>query len=143
VKKLYIDGGSRGNPGSAAIGFVVFESEKREIFRYGEKIENCTNNIAEYRALIAALVYVTGPNWEKSKKIDLKEQVVVYSDSELLVKQINRHYRVRSVKLIPLFKQAIELMEEQGGIEVKHVARKENHIADWIVNRVLDNKSYS
>jgi ribonuclease HI len=143
LKKLYIDGGSRGNPGPAAIGFVVFEGEKREIYRYGEKIENCTNNIAEYRALIAALSYATVYNWEKSKKIDSKEQVIVYSDSELLVKQINRHYRVRSAKLSPLFLHAIELMEKRGGIEVKHVARKENHIADWIVNRVLDNKSYS
>ncbi len=142
MKKIYIDGGSRGNPGPAAIGFVVFDGNKREIYRYGEKIENCTNNIAEYRALIAALAYITGNNSEHSKKIDSKERVFVYSDSELLVKQINRHYRVRSTKLTPLFTQASELMEKRDRIEINYVERKENHIADWIVNRVLDNRSY-
>jgi ribonuclease HI len=135
VVDVYIDGGCRGNPGEGAFGFVVFEDGK-ERYRFGEKIGICTNNVAEYRALIGAARYLLDRKNSKEKRI------TVYSDSELLVKQIEGAYRVRSSRLKPLFSDAANLIRELKDVRLVHVKREENHLADWIVNRVLDNKEY-
>jgi ribonuclease HI len=131
---IYVDGGARGNPGPAAIGFVVYDATRNEKYRFGSSIGVQTNNFAEYSALIEALTYL------HSQNIDTK--TTIYSDSELIVRQINGIYRVKDDKLIPLYKKALELMHGMHEVQVQHVRREENKTADRIVNRVLDNASF-
>ena len=134
--KIFIDGGSRGNPGEGAIGFVVFNGNNEEMFRFGKKIGICTNNFAEYNALIEALKHIENHSLSKNKK------VLVYSDSELLVKQLNNVYNVKSGNLIPLYHEAMSLIDKNKKVRINHIKREDNHTADWIVNRVLDGKPY-
>lgn len=132
VVKIYSDGGSRGNPGQGAIGFVVYEG-KKEIYKKGEKIGHCTNNEAEYQAVIRALSYA-------DKEID-KAQIKFYLDSELVVKQLNGEYKVKDQKLKPLFLKIKEKIINLGGtISFTHVSREKNKLADSLVNLALDNK---
>ena len=135
--KVYIDGGSRGNPGDAAIGVVVYNDKGEEIYRFGEKIGAKTNNVAEYSALIRALEHlvkmISNPD----------EKILIYSDSELLVKQINGIYKVKNKKLKTLYDKAKSLLKNFKNIEIKHIVREKNTVSDWIVNRVLDNREYN
>ena len=126
----YTDGGSRGNPGPAAAGFVLNDAAggarlQAKAFLIGR----ATNNVAEYTALIKVL--------ESATQIGAKE-VTVHSDSELLVKQINGQYRVKSEKIRPLYEQAVELLGEFKYWEVRHVLREKNMEADALVNKALD-----
>ena len=134
--KIYIDGGSRGNPGEGAIGLAVLNSKNEEVYRLGKKIGPCTNNYAEYNALIEALEYVVTNRLSGSKNVD------IYSDSELLVKQMNNIYKVKSGNLLPFFKKAKYVFDKDNRIRIKHINREKNRTADWIVNRVLDGKPY-
>jgi ribonuclease HI len=134
--RIFIDGGSRGNPGEGAIGFIVFDSKDEEVFRFGKKIGICTNNIAEYNALLEALEHVQNNCLSQNKK------VVIYSDSELLVKQVNKNYKVKSGNLRPLYKKTMSIINKYDSIRIMHIKREDNHTADWIVNRVLDGKPY-
>ncbi len=133
---IHTDGGSRGNPGSAAIGVVVDGiGEKRE---YGEYIGVTTNNEAEYQAVIFAL--------KKLKQLvgsDKAEtsQVVFYMDSELLVKQFNHEYKVKEEKIQKLFLEVHNLRLDFGKVEFKHVLRGKNTEADKLVNQVLDREA--
>lgn len=135
VVEVFIDGGCRGNPGEGAYGFVVKE-DGRERYRYGERIGRCTNNGAEYRALIEVLRYLLDSGYGKGKRI------TIYSDSELLVKQMGGEYKVKSGRLKPLYTDAVKLFRELKYIELMHVKRQENRLADWILNRILDGKEY-
>jgi ribonuclease HI len=135
VAEVYIDGGCRGNPGEGAFGFVIKDGTK-ELQRYGERLGCCTNNVAEYRAFIGALKFLLKNGYGEGKG------VTVYSDSELLVKQMRGEYKVHSVKLKPLYADAVTLMRKMSDIELIHISRKQNRLADWIVNRVLDGKEY-
>jgi ribonuclease HI len=123
-----IDGASRGNPGVAAIGVVVFQDSVpvREI---AEPIGVATNNVAEYRAFLRAL--------QEAAALGART-VQVWSDSELLVNQLRGHYKVRSPILAPLHRQALARMRQFDGVTVKHVPREENHLADALANRALD-----
>lgn len=134
--KIYIDGGSRGNPGEGAIGFAVINSENEEVFRFGKRIGPCTNNYAEYNALIEALEYVVKNRISGNKNID------IYSDSELVVKQVNNIYKVKSGNLLPLFKKVRCVIDNDTRIRIMHINREKNRTADWIVNRVLDGKPF-
>ncbi len=138
--KVYFDGGSRGNPGPAAIGYAVYDEHGNEIAREGKAIGRGTNNYAEYRALIEALRWLLRHSADGREKAPQRTEL--YSDSELLVHQMNNRYRVKSPRLIPLFEEARRLMRELGYVELKHVRREENRVTDWIVNRVLDKKDY-
>lgn len=135
--KIYIDGGSRGNPGDAAIGVVIYNDKREEIYRFGEKIGAKTNNIAEYSALIRALEHL------KKMISNTDEKILIYSDSELLVKQINGIYKVKNKKLKTLYDKAKSLLKNFKNIEIKHIVREKNTVSDWIVNRVLDNREYN
>ena len=134
--KIYVDGGSRGNPGNAAIGVVIFDKKGEELYRFGSKIGNQTNNVAEYKAIINALEYLNGIS------INPDERILILSDSELLVRQINDIYKVKNQNLINLYNRVQELIKYFKNIEIKHINREKNKISDWIVNRVLDNKRY-
>jgi len=126
---VYIDGGSRGNPGPAAAGFVLTDPAGARLQARAFFIGKTTNNVAEYTAIIKAL--------EAAKQIGAK-QLNVFSDSELLVKQINGQYKVKSEQIRPLFRQAVCLLNEFENWKVQHISRDENEQADKLVNQALN-----
>ena len=127
--KLFTDGGARGNPGPAAYGYVLEAEDGTVLAAHGERIGVATNNVAEYRALIAGL--------EKAVELAVPE-VEVVSDSELLVKQMNGEYRVKNAALQDLSIQASRLARELGKISYTAVRREHNKLADQLVNEALD-----
>jgi phosphoribosylglycinamide formyltransferase-1 len=125
------DGGSRGNPGPAAAAFVLSDSVGNRLEAKAFFLGLATNNVAEYTGFIRAL--------EAAVRLEAK-QVTVFSDSELLVRQINGRYRVKSELIRPLFLQAVELLGQIQSWKVRHVTRDKNTQADELVNRALDLK---
>jgi len=131
IKKAIInaDGASRGNPGPAAIGAVIRDEAGNVTGRISRAIGITTNNQAEYAAIIAAL--------EKAISSGAR-QVIVKSDSELVVNQINGRYKVKNTALRPLYQKVVRLT---GGLEkfsVSYVPREQNAEADALANRALD-----
>ena len=127
--KLFTDGGARGNPGPAAYGYVIEAEDGTVLAAHGERIGIATNNVAEYRALVAGL--------EKAVELAVRE-VEVVSDSELLVKQMNGEYRVKNEALRGLSLQAARLAREIGNVSYTAVRREHNELADRLVNEALD-----
>lgn len=127
--RLFTDGGARGNPGPAAYGYVLESEDGTVLFSHGERIGVATNNVAEYRALIAGL--------EKAIELAVPE-VEVVSDSELLVKQMTGKYRVKNATLQDLSIQAARLAREIGKVSYTAVRRERNELADRLVNEALD-----
>jgi formyltetrahydrofolate-dependent phosphoribosylglycinamide formyltransferase len=125
----YIDGGSRGNPGPAAAAFVLSDANGTRLQARAVVLGKTTNNVAEYTGLVKAL--------EAAGKAGAKE-LSVFSDSELLVRQINGHYKVKSEQIAPLYHQAIELLGGFKSWKVQHVTREKNQEADKLVNQALD-----
>lgn len=123
------DGGSRGNPGKAAIGAVVGGKE------YGEYIGKTTNNVAEYQAVIFALKKAKA--LLGSKKAE-ETDVELRADSELLVRQVNGEYKMKNEELQPLFIEVWNLRQDFKSVTFKHVPREENKDADRLVNQALD-----
>jgi ribonuclease HI len=127
--RLSTDGGARGNPGPAAYGYVLEAEDGTVLAAHGEKIGVATNNVAEYRGLIAGL----------AKAIELAvPEVEVLSDSELLVKQMTGEYRVRNDALRELSLQAARLARQIGNVSYRAVRREHNEFADRLVNEALD-----
>jgi ribonuclease HI len=127
--RLFTDGGARGNPGPAAYGYVLEADDGAVLAAHGEAIGTATNNVAEYRALLAGL--------EKALELGVDELEVV-SDSELLVKQMRGEYKVRKPTLRELSAQAAELADELGSVTYTAVRREHNELADQLVNEALD-----
>ena len=127
--RLYTDGGARGNPGPAAAAYVLEAEDKTVLDARGQTIGVATNNVAEYRALVAGL--------EKAVELGVDELEVV-SDSELLVKQMNGEYRVKNAALIELSLDAAHLARKIPRIRYRAVRRAENELADRLVNEALD-----
>jgi phosphoribosylglycinamide formyltransferase-1 len=125
----HIDGGSRGNPGPAAAGFVLNDSSGTQLLAKAYVIGRTTNNVAEYTSFIKAL--------EAARRFS-PEQLVIFSDSELLVKQINGQYRVKSELIKPLYEQAVSLLSGFKSWKVHHITRDKNKQADSLVNQALD-----
>jgi ribonuclease HI len=132
----FTDGGSRGNPGKAAIGVVVTSKEgKKEYSEYlGEAI---TNNEAEYQAVIFALKKIKQLFGKKALK---DSEVEICSDSELLVSQVNGKYKIMNENIARLFLQLWNLKVEFSDISFKSVPREKNKEADFLVNEALDKK---
>ena len=126
--KLFTDGGSRGNPGSAAAAFFLFNDEELVTFG-GEYLNTNTNNHAEYKGLLIGL--------KEALKHDIQE-ISVFMDSELIVKQIKGEYKISSEELKPLFVKVKELMAMFTLISFNHVPRADNKFADRLVNIILD-----
>jgi len=126
---LYTDGGSRGNPGPAAGGAVLYGESKEELARNGMYCEHQTNNYAEYAGLLCGLDLALD-----NGVTDLE----VMLDSELLTKQMNGEYKVKNAGLRPLWERAKALAEQFETISFSHVYRHKNSVADGIVNRILD-----
>jgi ribonuclease HI len=125
----YVDGASRGNPGPASYAAILHSPDRREIFRIGKTLGIATNNAAEYYALITALDYAAHHGIKSLR---------VRSDSELLVNQMNGHYRVRSKDLKPLHERAAKLANQLEHFAIEHVPREENRKADALANEALD-----
>jgi probable phosphoglycerate mutase len=127
--RLFTDGGARGNPGPAAYGYVLESEDGDVLAAHGEAIGTATNNVAEYRALIAGL----------EKALDLgADELEVVSDSELLVKQMRGEYKVKNAALRDLSLQAASLARELGSVTYTAVRREHNELADQLVNEALD-----
>ena len=127
IARAWIDGASRGNPGEAGFG-VLLETDRvpEEIVGY---LGKATNNVAEYAALIAVLKLAADRGVKK---------LVVYSDSQLLVRQVNGAYRVKAPHLVPIFLQALKLRQTIPDFTIEHVAREENKEADRLANQAID-----
>ena len=127
--KVFTDGGARGNPGPAAIGVVVQDEQGRTVYELGRTIGETTNNVAEYRAVIGAL------EWIKSQP---RPAVVnFYSDSTLVVNQLQGLWKIKQAHLKPLIDEVRRLAE---GLIVTFTAipRAQNEAADALVNQALD-----
>ena len=127
--RLSTDGGSRGNPGPAAFGYVLEAEDGNVLDAHGETIGIATNNVAEYRALIAGL--------ERAAELGVDDLEVV-SDSELLVKQMRGEYRVKNEALRELWDEASRLARRLGRVRYAAVRREHNDLADRLVNEALD-----
>ena len=129
---IYTDGGSRGNPGPAGIGVVLYNEAKERIAEISKYLGETTNNQAEYRALIIAL--------KKAKDLGAKE-LDVFLDSELVVKQLNREYKVKNKDLAPLFLEVYNLSLNFSKITFTHIYREKNQEADRLANEAMDRKN--
>ena len=125
---LFTDGGARGNPGPAGIGYVLSFEDGREI-RAGEYVGEITNNQAEYRALLAGITRA------KQERVG---ELLCHLDSELVVRQLTGEYRVKDPDLKPLFEQVNALVPSFSKVSFEHVPREENTEADALVNEALD-----
>jgi ribonuclease HI len=127
--RLFTDGGARGNPGPAASAYVLEADDGTVLDARGEAIGVATNNVAEYRALLAGLA--------KAAEVGVSELEVV-SDSELLVKQMRGEYRVKNEALAELVSRASRLADGIGRVRYTAVRREHNELADSLVNEALD-----
>lgn len=127
--RIFTDGGARGNPGPAAIGVVIQDNESAGCVEHGEYIGATTNNQAEYRALLWAL--------ERALQIGARE-AHCFLDSELVVKQLKREYRVRDRALGEIFMKIWNLVQHFEKITFTHIPRSKNKQADFLVNKALD-----
>ena len=126
-----IDGGARGNPGPAAYGVIVRDAKGEVIAELSDYLGIQTNNYAEYSGLLAALDFAV-----REKHSSLK----VLSDSELLVRQMQGRYKVKSPGLIDLYDRARALVRKLEHFSIEHVLRQYNREADGLVNQVLDSR---
>ncbi|GAC1391921.1 MAG: hypothetical protein NVSMB31_09630 [Vulcanimicrobiaceae bacterium] len=126
---LFADGGSRGNPGPAASGAVLLGVDGAVLAEVGTFLGIATNNVAEWNGLLDGLI--------RARQLGI-ERLAIRLDSELVVKQLTGEYRVKHPDLQPFHQKAKKLMREFSSIDLKHVFRKDNKLADALVNRVLD-----
>jgi len=125
----YIDGGARGNPGPAAFGVRIEQRDGTLVEEFSESIGTATNNVAEYRGLLAAL------EWARRHGC---RALHVRSDSLLLVQQMIGNYKVKHAGLQPLLARARALVHEIGGVTFEHVGRSMNAHADRLANTAMD-----
>ena len=140
MKKLFIntDGGSRGNPGPAAIGVVFSDENENVLFSCKEYIGTATNNEAEYRALIKAFEVLPKSKWFTEHNGNGGE-VICRLDSQLVVEQVLGNYKVKQDHLKELFSKINQLSSEfKLDVKFIHVPREENKAADKLVNEALD-----
>ena len=135
IWQIHTDGGARGNPGPAAAGIVI-QSPNKEIFKKGIYLGETTNNSAEYQAAILALENLKkiAGGAKKSKEIEAE----IYSDSELLVKQLNHQYKIKNENIVPYFIKLWNLTIDFKEVKFIHIPREENKLADQLVNQILD-----
>lgn len=126
---LYCDGASRGNPGAAAIGYALFDAAGIEVLAHGAAIGHATNNVAEYRALLAGLEAALAHGVRR---------IHVCMDSELVVRQVLGIYRVRHAMLQPLCAAVQERRRAFAAFRIQHVPRAQNQRADALANAALD-----
>ena len=129
---IYTDGASRGNPGPCALGLQVFDSDQNLIYEEASYLEKQnTNNFAEYKAVIRAL--------ELSGKHKVQE-LYLFSDSQFLIRQLEKKYKVKSMNIKPLFEECQELLKKIPKMNFQHIPREQNKGADALANKALDEK---
>jgi len=128
IYKVFIDGASKGNPGLAGIGVLICDFDGNKIKDLSKFIGEATSNVAEYKALILAL--------KELKKLNINA-AIIFSDSFLLVNQINEKFKVNDVKLKKLYKKAKSLIESFNFIKINYIRRSENKIADSLANKAI------
>jgi ribonuclease HI len=128
---IFTDGAARGNPGPAAIGAVIKDEKNNIVATISRCLGATTNNQAEYQAIIAAL--------EKAVSLSAR-QVALYSDSELVVNQINGRYKVKHTALRPLYQEVVKLAGALENIKITYIPRERNKEADALANKALDNQ---
>ena len=128
---IYTDGGSRGNPGPGAGAFLITDTDGNTIKGKGVFLGNVTNNVAEYTGLLQAL--------ETATELDAAG-IRIFSDSQLMVRQIKGEYKVKSQNLKALYAQCMELLATFASWEITHIARDNNTQADSLANRAMDSK---
>lgn len=127
--RVYTDGASRGNPGHAGLGVVILDDSGRTLLEWKDYIGQSTNNVAEYRALLAALEQLaTMP----------RAPIVFHLDSELIVKQLNGQYRVKDAKMKLYYEQVRVQLTRLVGAKFVHVTRDKNARADKLANEAID-----
>lgn len=126
---IHTDGAARGNPGPAAIGVTIKDEKGNLLDTVSKYLGVTTNNQAEYRAVIAGI--------EKALKLGAR-QVTLYSDSELVVRQILGRYKVKNAGLMPLYQEALKLIGKLEGFKAVNVPRGKNAEADALANKALD-----
>lgn len=129
---IHTDGASRGNPGKAGIGVAIYDKNYRLVEEVCRFIGESTNNVAEYHAMILAVQKAISYNAKKA---------VFKTDSELLVRQLNGIYRVKSPGLLPLYKELSIFLNKIPAWEIQHVSREENLRADALANKGIDSQS--
>jgi ribonuclease HI len=127
--RLFTDGASRGNPGQAGAGAVLFDTAGQELAARSLYLGQCTNNVAEYRALLLGLTMALEQGCD---------QVEIRLDSELIVRQIQGRYQVKHEALKPLFQEVKKLLAQFRSWSVAHVPRAENKRADELANQGID-----
>jgi ribonuclease HI len=127
---LYTDGASRGNPGEAGAGITILDEQGHELVGTGKYLGKCTNNEAEYRALLLGL--------DKCGEFG-QGRLKAHLDSELIVKQILGEYRVKHPNLKPLFKETMQRLSGFVSFSITHVRREKNSRADQLANQAIDN----
>lgn len=128
--RAWIDGACRGNPGEAGFGVVAEAGDGEE--QLGGFLGRTTNNVAEYAALVAAL------SWAGRRGV---ERLELFSDSQLLVRQLNGAYRVKAPHLVPIFLKVLELRRALERLDAKHLPREENRHADKLANLAIDQRT--
>lgn len=128
---LRTDGAARGNPGPAAAGVVIEDTQGKLLARGKKYLGRLTNNQAEYQALILGLKAIAKYH---------PAAVQVYMDSELVVNQMNGRYKVRHEDLLPLYEEARHLAASLPSVSFAHIERTENHLADALANQALDER---
>jgi ribonuclease HI len=131
---LFADGGSRGNPGPAASAAVLLDPSGTLVEEVGAYLGVATNNVAEWTALVLGL--------EAAAKRGIV-RLGVRLDSELVVKQLRGEYRVKHAALQPLYQRARRLLRAFAEVDIRHVPRAQNVLADRLVNRLLDQEAPS
>jgi ribonuclease HI len=129
VVRVYSDGAARGNPGPAGAGAVLTDGSGKVLARLGRYLGRQTNNVAEYQGLLLGL--------QHAKELGYRE-VEVRADSQLLIRQLKGEYAVRHAGLKPLHAEALRLLRGFEKVDLKHVPREENALADEMSNRAID-----
>lgn len=131
VWTINVDGASRGNPGEAGAGAVIKDPEGQVVKKLKKYLGRTTNNVAEYNAVLIAL--------ESARDLGLNS-IRIFADSELMVKQLNGVYRVKSEDLRPLYDRAMSLIKGFKDCKVAHVYREDNPVADSLANEAIDTR---
>jgi ribonuclease HI len=124
-----VDGGARGNPGPAAIGVVLRDADGEVVAERGERIGRATNNVAEYRALLAGIELASAHG---------AEELELIGDSELVVRQVEGRYKVKDATMRELHAEVKRALAGFGNWSIRHVRREQNADADRLVNAALD-----
>lgn len=130
---VFTDGASRGNPGLASYGFVVFNQDREVLYEEGKYIGVTTNNVAEYSSVLESLRYI-----EKTYEDKLPIEVDYYADSRLVVEQLSGRFKIKSPHLMAIIVEIRKLEKGIGKIIYHHVPREQNKVADRLANVALD-----